>query len=34
MAQRFGQQESFKGIEVLMRLALKAQAQSRAAAER
>lgn len=33
MAQRSGRQESFKGIEVLMRLALKAQAQARATAE-
>ena len=33
LAQRSGRQESFKGIEVLMRLALKAQAQSRATAE-
>jgi hypothetical protein len=33
MAQRSGRQESFKGIEVLMRLALKAQAQSRSTAE-
>ncbi|GAB1387355.1 hypothetical protein MASR1M59_25030 [Melaminivora sp.] len=33
LAQRSGRQESFKGIEVLMRLALKAQAQARATAE-
>ncbi len=33
LAQRSGRQETFKGIEVLMRLALKAQAQSRATAE-
>lgn len=33
LAQRSGRQESFKGIEVFMRLALKAQAQSRATAE-
>lgn len=33
MAQRSFRQESFKGIEVLMRLALKAQAQCRATAE-
>jgi hypothetical protein len=33
MAQRSGRQESFKGIEVLMRLALKAQAQARSTAE-
>lgn len=33
MAQRSSRQESFKGIEVLMRLALKAQAQSRATVE-
>lgn len=33
LAQRSGRQDSFKGIEVLMRLALKAQAQSRATAE-
>ena len=33
MAQRSARQESFKGIEVLMRLALKAQAQSRATVE-
>ena len=33
LAQRSGRQDSFKGIEVLMRLALKAQQQSRATAE-
>ena len=33
MAQRSGRQDTFKGIEVLMRLALKAQAQARATAE-
>lgn len=33
MAQRSHRQDTFKGIEVLMRLALKAQAQSRATAE-
>ena len=33
LAQRSGRQETFKGIEVLMRLALKAQQQSRATAE-
>ena len=33
LAQRSHKQETFKGIEVLMRLALKAQAQSRATAE-
>ncbi|OQW85759.1 MAG: hypothetical protein BWK72_20720 [Rhodoferax ferrireducens] len=33
MAQRSHKQDSFKGIEVLMRLALKAQAQSRATVE-
>ena len=33
MAQRSAKQESFKGIEVLMRLALKAQAQARSTAE-
>ena len=33
LAQRSGRQETFKGIEVLMRLALKAQAQTRATAE-
>ena len=33
LAQRSGRQESFKGIEVLMRLALKAQAQARSTAE-
>jgi len=33
MAQRSSRQESFKGIEVLMRLALKAQAQARSTAE-
>lgn len=33
LAQRSGRQETFRGIEVLMRLALKAQAQSRATAE-
>ena len=33
MAQRSARQESFKGIEVLMRLALKAQAQSRSTVE-
>jgi len=33
LAQRSGRQDNFKGIEVLMRLALKAQAQSRATAE-
>ena len=33
LAQRSGRQESFKGIEVMMRLALKAQAQARATAE-
>ena len=33
LAQRSGRQESFKGIEVLMRLALKAQAQARTTAE-
>ncbi|WP_313082935.1 hypothetical protein [Pulveribacter sp.] len=33
LAQRSGRQENFKGIEVLMRLALKAQAQARATAE-
>ena len=33
LAQRSGRQETFKGIEVLMRLALKAQAQARATAE-
>lgn len=33
MAQRCGRQDTFKGIEVLMRLALKAQAQARSTAE-
>ena len=33
MAQRSGRQDTFKGIEVLMRLALKAQAQARSTAE-
>ena len=33
MAQRSSRQDSFKGIEVLMRLALKAQAQARSTAE-
>ncbi len=33
LAQRSGRQDTFKGIEVLMRLALKAQAQARATAE-
>lgn len=33
MAQRSGKQDTFKGIEVLMRLALKAQAQARSTAE-
>lgn len=33
LAQRSGRQDAFKGIEVLMRLALKAQAQARATAE-
>lgn len=33
MAQRSGRQDSYKGIEVLMRLALKAQAQARSTAE-
>ena len=33
LAQRSGRQESFKGSEVLMRLALKAQSQARATAE-
>lgn len=33
LAQRAGKQETFKGIEVLMRLALKAQSQARATAE-
>ena len=33
LAQRSGRQESFKGIEVLMRMALKAQSQARATAE-
>ena len=33
LAQRSGRQETFKGIEVLMRLALKAQTQARATAE-
>jgi hypothetical protein len=33
MAQRSGRQDQFKGIEVLMRLALKAQAQARSTAE-
>ena len=33
LAQRSGRQDTFRGIEVLMRLALKAQAQSRATAE-
>jgi hypothetical protein len=33
MAQRSAKQETFKGIEVLMRLALKAQAQARSTAE-
>ena len=33
MAQRSHKQDSFKGIEVLMRLALKAQAQARSTAE-
>ena len=33
MAQRSGRQETYKGIEVLMRLALKAQAQARSTAE-
>ena len=33
LAQRSGRQDSFKGIEVLMRLALKAQSQARATAE-
>ena len=33
MAQRAGRQDSYKGIEVLMRLALKAQAQARSTAE-
>ncbi|MFO1261795.1 MAG: hypothetical protein U1E84_00390 [Rhodoferax sp.] len=32
LAQRSGRQDSFKGIEVLMRLALKAQSQARATA--
>ena len=33
MAQRSGRQDTYKGIEVLMRLALKAQSQARATAE-
>ncbi len=33
LAQRSGRQDTFKGIEVLMRLALKAQSQARATAE-
>lgn len=33
MAQRSGRQETYKGIEILMRLALKAQAQARSTAE-
>jgi len=33
LAQRSGRQDAFKGIEVLMRLALKAQAQARSTAE-
>ena len=33
LAQRAGKQETFRGIEVLMRLALKAQSQARATAE-
>lgn len=33
LAQRAGKQDTFKGIEVLMRLALKAQSQARATAE-
>ena len=33
LAQRAGKQETFKGIEVLMRLAMKAQSQARATAE-
>ena len=33
LAQRSGRQESFKGVETLMRLAMKAQAQARATAE-
>ena len=33
LAQRSGRQDTFKGIEVLMRLALKAQAQARSTAE-
>jgi len=33
MAQRYGRQDSFKVIEMLMRLALKAQAQARSTAE-
>lgn len=33
LAQRSGRQDTFRGIEVLMRLALKAQAQARATAE-
>ena len=33
MAQRSGRQDTYKGIEVLMRLALKAQAQARSTAE-
>ena len=33
MAQRSGRQDNYKGIEVLMRLALKAQAQARSTAE-
>ena len=33
LAQRSGRQDTFKGIEVLMRLALKAQTQARATAE-
>lgn len=33
MAQRSGKQDTYKGIEVLMRLALKAQAQARSTAE-
>ena len=33
MAQRSGRQDTFRGIEVLMRLALKAQAQARSTAE-
>lgn len=33
LAQRSGRQDTFKGVEVMMRLALKAQAQARATAE-